>query len=75
MILPTKHISLRQSLLNVSAIALDGLRGESTVTQLWERLRVHPEVATFERFVLALDLLYLMDLIELKDGLLRRREA
>ncbi|HYO59962.1 ABC-three component system middle component 6 [Archangium sp.] len=72
MILPTKHISTRRSLLGVGAAVLKRLREPQTVSRLWEHVRDEPEVRNFERFVLALDLLYALGAVEFKDGLLRR---
>lgn len=70
MILPTKHISTRNSLLGVGAIIIKHLNYPRTVTSLWSDLSRLPEVATFERFVLVLDLLYMIGAIDLKEGLL-----
>lgn len=43
-----------------------------TVSGLWERLRTEPNVGTFERFVLASNLLYLIGAIDIRDGLIVR---
>ena len=72
MILPTKHVSARQSLLGVGAVVLAELDEPQTMTGIWERIRELPEVASFERLVLALDLLYTIGAVEMKDGLVRR---
>ena len=72
MILPNKHISTRNSLLGLGSIVLMRLGYPRTVTSLWSDLSKVPEVATFERFVLALDLLYMIGAIELEEGLLRK---
>lgn len=72
MILPTKHISTSRSLLGVGATVLKNLQGAQTVSRLWEHVRTEPEVRNFERFVLALDLLFALGAIELHEGLLRR---
>jgi hypothetical protein len=72
MILPTKHISTRNSLLGVGATIIGRLNYPRTVTSLWSDLSKVPEVATFERFVLALDLLYMIGAIELEEGLIHR---
>ncbi|WP_413172658.1 ABC-three component system middle component 6 [Anabaena azotica] len=72
MILPTKHISTSHSLLGVGAKILEHLYQERTVSSLWSAVHTMPEVATFERFVLTLDLLYAMGAIEMEMGLLRR---
>jgi hypothetical protein len=71
-ILPSKHIKLSSTLLNVGAILLNQIDGQYTVTLLWDSVKGHPEVRTFEKFILALDLLYLLGLIELKEGLIVR---
>mgnify|MGYP001175073822 CR=1 FL=1 len=76
MILPTKHISADKSLLGVGALLLRRLDEPRTVTGLWEAARGLPTVGTFERFVLALDLLYAIGALEMHEGLLHaRRES
>jgi len=72
MILPTKHISTSHSLLGVGATILEHLYQPRTVSSLWSSVSTMPEVATFERFVLTLDLLYAIGAIEMDAGLLRR---
>jgi hypothetical protein len=44
------------------------------VTDLWAQFRSDPDVATFERFVLALDLLFMLGVVELRDGRLKRSD-
>jgi hypothetical protein len=75
MILPTKHISTRNSLLAVGATIISHLSSPRTVTSLWSDVSTIPEVATFERFILVLDLLYMIGAIEMEEGLLRKRET
>ncbi len=72
MILPTKHISEEQALVGVGAVLLRHLRHPQTVTSLWEKVRTDQSVATFERFVLALDLLYFTGAVSASHGLLVR---
>jgi hypothetical protein len=72
MILPTKHINPVDSLLGIGALILERLKTARTVTQLWDEMRDLPQVATFERLVLGLDLLYMMGVVELDGGVIRR---
>lgn len=72
MILPTKHVSPSRSLLGVGALLLRHLARERTVASLWDEVRSAPEVASFERFTLALDLLFALGAVTLERGLLRR---
>lgn len=75
MILPSKHISTQQTLLGVGAVIINELDKSQTVTSLWERVRTANGVGNFERFVLTLDMLYIIGAIELSDGLIERIHA
>ena len=72
MILPTKHISLSNSIINVGALILKYVNRERTITSLWNETRSLPEIKTFERFTLGLSFLFMIDAIEFEEGLLRR---
>ena len=72
MILPTKHISAKHSLLGVGGLIVNAMGQGKTVSALWDRVRGDQNVRTFQRFVLALDLLYLMGVVEYSEGLVRR---
>jgi hypothetical protein len=72
MIMPTKHITPRESLLGLGARLLPLLKNPQTVPALWHAAKGSADVGTFERFVLAMDLLYLMGAVEFRSGLLRR---
>lgn len=72
MILPTKHITIENSLIGLGALLLTYLDQPATVSSLWEKTKALPEVATFERFTLSLDLLFIMNTIELQDNKIRR---
>lgn len=74
MILPTKHISPENSLLGVGATILQNLRREQTSVRLWDQVRAMPNIGNYERFILALDLLYALDAISIKEGLIRRNK-
>lgn len=74
MILPTKHIKPERSLLGVGSVILHNLNMEQTTTRLWERVRHTPAVGTYERFILALDLLYAISAITVEEGLIRRND-
>lgn len=75
MILPSKHIPQSQALLGVGAVLLQEIGQPRTVTSLWERIRSHQSVGTFERFVLALDMLHIMGVVLLTDGMIERQRA
>lgn len=72
MILPTKHISERESLIGVGATIIAKMDNPSTVSNLWEQVKHYGNIGTFERFILALNLLHFIGAIDLKDGLLTR---
>jgi hypothetical protein len=72
MILPTKHMKLSGSLLNVGAVLLKYLDNEQTITLLWDKTRSLPEIKSFEKFTLGLDFLFMVGAVDFRDGLLRR---
>lgn len=72
MILPTKYIRLRNSLLNSGAILLNNITNRQSVTQLWDKARMLSEIKTFDKFTLSLDMLFSLGLIDIRDGIIVR---
>lgn len=72
MIYPDKTIELKYTLLGVGSLILSELNTPQTTSSLWERVRTCEEIGTFEKYVLTLDFLYLMGLIKMDEGLIRR---
>ena len=76
MILPTKGIAPDRALLAVGAQIALQLDQPSTVSQAWVRLCAwrrehgHPAPISFGWFVLALDLLFALEKVDLRDDLL-----
>ena len=79
MILPSKRLSPKRALFTVGAGLLVRLKRPKTVSRLWEEIcKEQSEVEnsskiTFDWFILALDLLYMLDVIEFSDNLLKRK--
>ena len=73
MILPSKHISEDQALLGIGAVVLRYLERPQTVTSLWDKVRNERAVGTFERFVLALNLLHITGVVVLSQGMICRQ--
>lgn len=78
MILPSKHLSQDRALLTIGAAILRHLSHPVTVSALWEQMlrsaRGQKALSPlrYDAFVLALDLLFLIDAVELREGLLVR---
>jgi hypothetical protein len=83
MILPSKHLPEDRALLTVGGHVLAFLARPKTVSALWEELNrsagsagaTLPRRITYDWFLLALDLLYVLGTIELENGLVARRTA
>ena len=70
MILPNKNIHLRNSLLGIGSALLPSLGTPQSISELWERTHSFPEYSiSFEKFVLTLDFLYAINLIQIREGL------
>lgn len=72
MILPDKTIKLKYSLLGAGSVILKKLEIPQTVSSLWERVKNFDEIKTFDKYLLILDFLYMLNLIDFKEGLLKR---
>tara|TARA_B110001469_G_scaffold119598_1_gene127318 strand:- start:7997 stop:8242 length:246 start_codon:yes stop_codon:yes gene_type:complete len=80
MILPSKHLAQDRALLTISGKILGEIAEAKTISTVWEsfsrpKLADTPKPAIrYQRFVLALDLLFMMKLIDLRDGKLHRTD-
>lgn len=72
MIYPDKTIELKYTLLGIGSLILSELITPQTVSSLWEKVRTREEIGTYEKFVLTLDFLYLTELIDIDEGIIRR---
>ena len=82
MILPSKHMSQDRALLTLGARLLQHLHLPKTVSALWEELPRRGEgdshstsALNYDEFVLGLDLLFLLDAIEMEEGLIARKAS
>lgn len=76
MILPSKHLREDRALLTVGAEVLTLLREPKTVSRLWTELkRARDGTLAYDWFILSLDLLFSMGLIEFEHGRVARREV
>lgn len=75
MILPNKHLLSQDSLIGIGGLLLTRIPPSgTTVSRLWEGVRSRREVCTYDRFILALDTLYLLGYLDMEDGMLTKRE-
>lgn len=72
MILPDKNIRLEFSLLNCGAIILQTINKPQTISFLWDRVRDSIAFASYDKFLLTLDYLFMVNAISLKNGLIAR---
>lgn len=76
MILPTKHLPQERSLIGIGGELLGLLDEKKTVSALWSEFkrsrRNRGATITFDWFVLALDLLFMMNAITAVKGLVQR---
>lgn len=81
MILPTKHLSSERALLTLGADILNLLSSPKTVSSLWDSMRFGPRTQksksplAYSWFILALDLLYMLQAIEYENGVIIRRPS
>jgi hypothetical protein len=74
MILPSKHLPPQRALLTLGAKLLRQLDSPKTVSTLWEAARESSQIS-FDWFVLALDVLYAMEAIDIQEGLISKKAS
>ena len=72
MILPSKYVQEKEALLGLGAVVLSYLKNDIPLSELWERSKENVETMSFERFVLVLDMLFVMGLIVVEGQLVKR---
>ena len=79
MILPSKHLKPDRALLTVGGDILSVMSKETTVSTLWDEVRMarakneNASPLPFDWFIMALTLLYAVDAITYRDGLLIKK--
>jgi hypothetical protein len=71
-ILPNKYLREDEALLGVGGKILLLLQQDMLLSELWEVTKKKENIGNFERFVLALDLLYLLGLIIFDENKIKR---
>ena len=72
MIMPNKYLKEEDTLLGASAVIFDNLNKQQSISELWDKVREDDSVYNFERFILSLDLLYMLNLVELNNNEIMR---
>ena len=72
MILPDKNIKLEYSLLSCGAVLLSEIVEPQTISLLWEKAKRYAVLVSYEKFLLTLDYLYIINAITFKDGMIER---
>ena len=72
MILPNKYLREDEALIGLGGKILLSLKQDMPISDLWEEIKTKENIGSFERFVLALDMLYLLGLIIFDDNKIRR---
>lgn len=64
MIMPNKYLKEEDTLLGASAVIFNNLEQKQTLSELWEKVKDDNSVYNFERFILSLDMLYILGFVE-----------
>ncbi len=75
MILPNKYLREDEALIGFGSIILKHLKIKRQLSELWEEVKTNESFANFERFILVLDMLYMLGLIEFKSNKIQRVSA
>ncbi len=68
MIMPNKCLKEEDTLLGSSAVIFNNLNDKQTLSELWDKVKQEEAIYNFERFILSLDLLYLLGIIDFNEN-------
>jgi hypothetical protein len=68
MILPNKHLRENETLIGVGAVLMQKIPSSILISDLWELVKEVSNIGNFERFILGLDLLFLLDVIKIENN-------
>lgn len=74
MIMPSKYLKEDEALIGVSAALLSLIEGNGNLSEIWESAKKIKAIGSFERFILALNFLYLLDLVDLHENKIVRTQ-
>ena len=72
MILPNKNIRIERSLIGCGVVILRELKDRDTVTSIWDRVHKIESLRNYDLFILTLDYLFAIGVIEWGNGLIVR---
>ena len=68
MILPDKYISEKQSLLHIGGVIISLLNTPLTISRLWDMAKEKKKINSFELFILALDMLFIINATSIRNN-------
>ena len=68
MIMPNKCLKQEDTLLGSSAVIFNNLNDKQTLSELWDKVKQEEAIYNFERFILSLDMLYLLGSIDFNEN-------
>jgi hypothetical protein len=66
--MPSKYIREDEALIGVGATLLQHIDKKINLSSLWDNVKHIESIGTFERFILTLDLLFLLGLIDVRKN-------
>ncbi|MGW1119780.1 ABC-three component system middle component 6 [Streptomyces tanashiensis] len=73
MIAPTKYVNTKNSILGQASSILKLRKNGTTVSSFWDEVREKEGEISYERFILCLDFLHTVGIVELDGGTLSWR--
>ena len=67
MIMPNKYLKEEDTLLGASATIFNNLSSKQSLSELWDLVKEDDRIYNFERFILSLDMLYILGCIDFDE--------
>ena len=71
MILPSKHLPIKRSLIGCGAHVVSKLKRPRTIDSIWKDLRSEKKIESFAKLVATIEVLFMLGFVEMRDNKLR----
>jgi len=72
MILPNKSTSFTKSILGIGSRILLLIESSHSISSLWQSVKDNYKNISYQKFILTLDLLYSLGLIQYQEGMIKK---
>ncbi|WP_066973097.1 ABC-three component system middle component 6 [Methanobrevibacter filiformis] len=68
MIMPNKYLTEKETLIGAGAVVIKNCSSKRSLSKLWDEVKDNDSIYNFERFVLTLDMLFILGVLDFDEN-------